>query len=122
MIKSSSLICALFVCTLFNSVTYAEKLSQADFDQFITEQTKIVNATKHILDEPDQNADAQSQRQALCQRLTAYQEIQKVSEENQELNMAPTMTMIAKSFLERQAQSMNNSGMTTAVFCKNREV
>ena len=81
-----------------------------------------VNETKHILDEPDQNADAQSQRQALCQRLTAYEEIQKVSEENHELNMAPTMAMIAKSFLDRQAQSMNNSGMTTAVFCKSREV
>ncbi|WP_180138312.1 hypothetical protein [Acinetobacter sp. YH12043] len=122
MIKSSSLICTFFICMQLNNMAFAEKLSQADYDQFIAAQTKIVNETKHILDEPDQNADAQSQRQAFCQRLTAYEEIQKVSEENQELNMAPTMAMIAKNFLDRQAQSMNNSGMTTAVFCKSREV
>ena len=64
-----------------NNIAFAEKLSQADYDQFIAMQTKIVNETKHILDDPDQNADAQSQRQAFCQRLTAYEEIQKVSEE-----------------------------------------
>lgn len=122
MIKSSSLICTFFVCMQLNNMAFAEKLSQADYDQFIAMQTKIVNETKHILDDPDQNADAQSQRQAFCQRLTAYEEIQKVSEENHELNMASTMAMIAKSFLDRQAQSMNNSGMTTAVFCKSREV
>ena len=102
MIKSSSLICTFFICMQLNNMAFAEKLSQADYDQFI--------------------ADAQSQRQAFCQRLTAYEEIQKVSEENHELNMASTMAMIAKSFLDRQAQSMNNSGMTTAVFCKSREV
>lgn len=86
MIKSSSLICTFFICMQLNNMAFAEKLSQADYDQFIAMQTKIVNETKHILDDLDQNADAQSQRQAFCQRLTTYEEIQKVSEENHELN------------------------------------
>ncbi|WP_216934138.1 MULTISPECIES: hypothetical protein [unclassified Acinetobacter] len=121
MLKKSSFICAGLLSGL-NSVVFAEPFSQSAYDQFISAQTKIVNETKHILDENDKKADAQTQRQAFCNRLKAYQDIQKVSEENSSLDMAPTMAMIARSFLERQDQSLNQSGMTTAVFCKNREV
>ncbi|MGE8537647.1 MAG: hypothetical protein ACN6NI_00040 [Acinetobacter sp.] len=122
MLKPSALICAGLSVVLLSSTVSAAPLSQSAYDQFISEQTKIVNETKHILDEDDQKADAQTQRQAFCNRLKAYQDIQKVSEENSSLNMASTMTMVAKSFLERQDQSLTKSGMTTAVFCKNREV
>ena len=97
---------------------FAEPLSQSAYDQFISVQTKIVNETKHILDEDDQKADAQTQRQAFCNRLKAYEDIQKVSEENSDLSMAPTMAMIARNFLERQDQSLTKSGMTASVFCK----
>lgn len=120
MLKKSSFICAGFL--LLNSMLFAAPLSQSAYDQFISAQTKIVNETKHILDEDDQKADAQTQRQAFCKRLKAYQDIQKVSEENSSLDMAPTMAMIAKNFLERQDQSLTQSGMTTNVFCKNRDV
>ncbi|MFV5403423.1 hypothetical protein VXQ92_01670 [Acinetobacter sp. 228] len=121
MLKKSSFICAGLLLGL-NSMLFAEPLSQSAYDQFISAQTKIVNETKHILDEDDQKADAQTQRQAFCNRLKAYQDIQKVSEENSSLNMAPTMAMIARNFLERQDQSLTKSGMTASVFCKNREV
>ena len=120
MLKKSSFICAGFL--LLNSMLFAAPLSQSAYDQFISAQTKIVNETKHILDEDDQKADAQTQRQAFCNRLKAYQDIQKVSEENSGLKMAPTMSMIARNFLERQDQSLTQSGMTASVFCKNREV
>ena len=119
MLKKSSFICAGLLLGL-NSMVFAEPLSQSAYDEFISAQTKIVNETKHILDKDDQKADAQTQRQAFCNRLKAYQDIQKVSEENSSLDMAPTMAMVAKSFLERQDQSLTQSGMTTSVFCKNR--
>jgi uncharacterized protein YeaC (DUF1315 family) len=122
MIKPLSLFALISICIAFNNIALAEKLPQADYDRFIAQQTKIVNETKQILDQPDSHAGTHSQRQAFCQRLTAYQAIQNVSEENQELDLAPTMAMIARNFLERQSQSMNASGMTTAVFCKSREV
>ena len=121
MLKKSSFICAGLLLGL-SSVVFAQRLSQSAYDQFISAQTKIVNETKYILDEDDQKADAQTQRQAFCKRLKAYQDIQKVSEENSSLDMAPTMVMVAKSFLERQDQSLTQSGMTTNVFCKNRDV
>jgi hypothetical protein len=34
--------------------------------------------------------------------------------------MASMMAMVAQNYLDRQNQSMNNSGMTTGVFCKSR--
>ncbi|PJI30405.1 hypothetical protein [Acinetobacter pseudolwoffii] len=122
MLKPSALICAGLSLVLLSSTVSAALLSQSAYDQFISEQTKIVNETKHILDEDDQKADAQTQRQAFCKRLKAYQDIQKVSEENSSLDMAPMMAMVAKSFLDRQDQSLSKSGMTTTVFCKNRDV
>ncbi|WP_180083170.1 hypothetical protein [Acinetobacter sp. YH12102] len=121
MLKKSSFICAGLLF-LLNSMVFAEPLSQSAYDQFILEQTKIVNETKHILDEDDPKADAKTQRQAFCNRLKAYQDIQKVSEENNSLDMAPMMAMVAKSFLDRQDQSLSKSGMTTTLFCKNRDV
>ncbi|TQR72822.1 hypothetical protein [Acinetobacter sp. RF14B] len=120
MTKTSSLLCVILSLIQYNQTAFAEKLSQPAYDQFIAQQTRIVNETKVILDQPNQEGDAQKQRWAFCQRLTAYEEIQKVSEENHELNMAPIMAMIAKNFLDRQVQSMHNSGMTAAVFCKSR--
>lgn len=70
MLKKSSFICAGLLLGL-SSVVFAQRLSQSAYDQFISAQTKIVNETKYILDEDDQKADAQTQRQAFCKRLKA---------------------------------------------------
>ena len=111
MTKTSSLLCVILSLIQCNQTAFAEKLTQPAYDQFIAEQTRIVNETKAILDQPNQEGDVQKQRWAFCQRLTAYEEIH---------NMAPIMAMVAKKFLDRQVQSMHNSGMTAAIFCKNR--
>src|SRR5690606_33678794 len=100
----------------------ANTMTQAQYDQYITEQTDIVNNTKAILDEPhaQNKSNISTERQALCNRIQAYENILKVSQENSQLNMAATMTMIAQNYLGRQNQSMNSSGMTRGVFCENR--
>lgn len=102
----------------------AESMIQEQYDQYIAEQTRIVNETKTVLDEPhtaEQKPSINTERQALCDRIQAYQNILKASQENSQLNMASMMATIAQNFLDRQNQSMNSSGMTFGVFCKNRE-
>lgn len=101
------------------SFAQAAILSQAEYDQFIDVQTNIVNETKSILDEPNSQSDAATQRKAFCARLNAYQNIKTISEENSHLNMANMMQMIATNFLNRQQESLTKSGMTTQVFCAN---
>ncbi|MFV5490169.1 hypothetical protein [Acinetobacter sp. ASP199] len=101
----------------------AETMTQEQYDQYIAEQTSIVNETKAILDKPHTESGKPSistERQALCDRIQAYQNILKASQENSQLNMASMMTMVAQNYLDRQNQSMNSSGMTTGVFCKSR--
>lgn len=101
----------------------AETMTQEQYDQYIAEQTSIVNETKAILDKPHTELGKPSistERQALCDRIQAYQNILKASQENSQLNMASMMTMVAQNYLDRQNQSMNSSGMTTGVFCKSR--
>jgi hypothetical protein len=101
----------------------AETMSQEQFDQYIAEQTRVVNESKAILDEPHTASDKPSistERQALCDRIQAYQNILKASQENSQLSMASMMAMVAQNYLDRQNQSMNSSGMTAGVFCKSR--
>lgn len=101
----------------------AKTMTQEQFDQYIAEQTRVVNDSKAILDEPHTASDKPSistERQALCDRIQAYQNILKASQENSQLNMASIMAMVAQNYLDRQNQSMNSSGMTTGFFCKSR--
>lgn len=101
----------------------AETMTQEQFDQYIAEQTRVVNESKAILDEPHTASDKPSistERQALCDRIQAYQNILQASKENSQLKMASMMAMVAQNYLDRQNQSMNSSGMTTGVFCKSR--
>ena len=101
----------------------AETMTQEQFDQYIAEQTRVVNETKAILDEPHTASDKPSistERQALCDRIQAYQNILKASQENSQLNMASIMAMVAQNYLDRQNQSLNSSGMPKSVFCKSR--
>ncbi|WP_347474231.1 hypothetical protein ABEF90_07150 [Acinetobacter thermotolerans] len=102
----------------------AESMTQEQYDQYIADQTRIVNETKAVLDEPhtgEQKPSINAERQALCDRIQAYENILKASQENSQLNMASMMATIAQNFLDRQNQSLNSSGMTSGVFCKNRE-
>ncbi len=108
---------------LITNYAVAETMTQEQFDQYIAEQTRVVNDSKAILDEPHTASDKPSistERQVLCDRIQAYQNILKASQENSQLNMASMMAMVAQNYLDRQNQSMNSSGMTTSVFCKSR--
>ena len=108
---------------LITNYAVAETMNQEQFDQYIAEQTRVVNESKAILDEPHTASDKPSistERQVLCDRIQAYQNILKASQENSQLNMASIMAMVAQNYLDRQNQSMNSAGMTTGVFCKSR--
>ena len=108
---------------LITNYAVAETMTQEQFDQYIAEQTRVVNESKAILDEPHTASDKpniSTERQALCHRIQAYQNILQASQENSQLNMASMMAMVAQNYLDRQNQSTNNSGMTTGVFCKSR--
>ncbi|GAA5557531.1 hypothetical protein Asch01_02271 [Acinetobacter schindleri] len=108
---------------LITNYAVAETMTQEQFDQYIAEQTRVVNESKAILDEPHTASDRpniSTERQVLCDRIQAYQNILKASQENSQLNMASMMAMVAQNYLDRQNKSMNSSGMTTGVFCKSR--
>ena len=98
-----------------------QKLTQAQYDQQIERYTAQVNATKLILDDPHTQSDASAQKQAFCSRIEAYRQIAELSKQNLELDMASSMLMIANHFIERQHQSLVNSGMTEHVFCATAE-
>ena len=100
--------------------SHSKTLSQAQFDQRIQMYTDQVNATKHILDEENVTVDATEQRRAFCSRLEAYQEIAELAQQNIGLDTANMMLIIANNFLDRQKQSMAQSGMTVGVFCANQ--
>ena len=105
----------------FSMQSYAElpkqQLTQNEYNQRIQSYTDQVNATKAILDEPDSKANAAEQRKAFCSRLEAYQGILTISNENIQLDTANIMSKIAINFLDRQNQSLEESGMTSQVFC-----
>ncbi|ANF81760.1 hypothetical protein A3K93_05875 [Acinetobacter sp. NCu2D-2] len=107
----------LSLSMLISLSVHAVQLTQAEYDQFIDVQTKIVNETKPILDQSNPDTSASAQREAFCLRLKAYENIKATSEENINLNMAPMMKIVAESYLSRQQESLTNSGMTTSVFC-----
>ena len=96
---------------------HAEPLPQQDYDRQIQHYTQLIQKTKAILDEPDSAADADAQSQAFCDRLNAYQQIVKLSQENLKLDLAPMMLKISQAYLEKQQQSLSSSGMTAGVFC-----
>lgn len=114
----------LFGGILFTDVAYTQEtptldnqsLTQEQYNHLITHFTDQVNATKKILDESE-NADATAQKQAFCSRLAAYQHIATLSKNNIQLETASVMLMIANQFLDRQKQSLLESGMTEQVFC-----
>lgn len=95
----------------------SSKLTQEQYNQRIQQYTNQVNATKPILDDENVKIDATEQGKAFCSRIDAYQEIAKLSQDNIGLETANMMLMIAENFLDRQRQSIEQSGMTLDVFC-----
>lgn len=93
-----------------------QKLTQAQYDERIGYYTQEVNATKKILDEAE-HVDAAAQKHAFCNRIHAYQQIAEISKNNLQLDTANMMLLISQQFLERQKQSLTDSGMTEKVFC-----
>lgn len=93
------------------------KLTQAEYDHQIQQYTDQVNATKAVLDDPDSHADTVEQRKAFCARLEAYQSILKISQQNNQLENANMMLMIANRFLTQQQESLADSGMNSSAFC-----
>ena len=100
------------LCTA--SLSHAEVLTQQAYDQKIQQ-------TKAILDQPDRQADAKQQSQALCERLNAYEQIASLSKENLSLEMASVMLMASQNFLDRQKSSLGDSGMTASGFCAGKK-
>lgn len=114
-------LCSIVLSSGLSTQSFAEpstqKLTQEQYDQRIQTYTDQVNETKHILDEAHSTITAIEQHQAFCSRLDAYQAIARISIENLELNTANMMLMIANNFLDRQKQSIEQSGMTLERFC-----
>lgn len=114
-------LCSIVLSSGLSTQSFAEpstqKLTQEQYDQRIQTYTDQVNETKHILDEAHSTITAIEQHQAFCSRLDAYQAIARISKENLELDTANMMLMIANNFLDRQKQSIEQSGMTFERFC-----
>ena len=96
------------------------KMSQEQFNQSIQKYTDQVNATKHILDEENAQIEPKEQSKAFCSRLNAYQNIARISKGNLELDTAKMMLIIANNFLDRQKQSLEQSGISLDTFCTNK--
>ncbi|MFW2081040.1 hypothetical protein ACNPQK_08690 [Acinetobacter guillouiae] len=114
-------LCSIVLSSGLSMQSFAEpstqKLTQEQYDQRIQTYTDQVNETKHILDEAHSTITAIEQHQAFCSRLDAYQAIARISKENLELDTANMMLVIANNFLDRQKQSIEQSGMTFERFC-----
>ena len=97
----------------------ATKLNQAQYNTRMQYYTDQVKASKAILDVENSSADAKQQKQALCTRIQAYQNITKWSQVNIQLESANMMIWVADQFLQRQKESMEQSGMTLDQLCVN---
>lgn len=94
-----------------------QDLSEADFNQQIQQYIDIVNHTKTVLDDADALASAEVQQHSLCQRIHAYQDIVKLSNEYPKFENAMMMKLAAQSYLERQKVSLQNSGLNEDAIC-----
>lgn len=95
-----------------------QKMTQTEFNFLLSRYIEQVNATKEVLDRGENKYDAKQQKQAFCRRIQAYTKVAEISQQNIELEMAPTMLMVAQQYLEKQHESFKNSGMTEQIFCK----
>lgn len=106
-----------FISSVVSANAETQTLSEDDFNQQIQQHIDIVNQTKNILDHPDSLASAEAQQQALCQRIHAYQDIVKLSNEHPQFENAMLMKLVAQNFLERQKVSLQSSGLNEGAIC-----
>lgn len=92
-------------------------VSSLAYPQQLNYWVQQVNATKAILDDVDVHPTAQQQKQALCQRIQAYQQIVQLTQQYPDAENAALLVSIAQLFLQRQQQSLQQSGMHISTFC-----
>ena len=109
--------CMIVALSLSMSQAWAMALTQAEYNQQLAIQTKIVNQSKLVLEGENATQDVQRQKKAFCERLNAYREIARISDENPELDQAYLMGIIAHRYLDQQKQSMGGNGITEQYFC-----
>jgi len=114
---------SLLAGVVLPSVAYAADmpLTQSAYDQKIQYYTDIINQSKRVLDDPSSTADSESKSKSFCARIDAYMQIEKLSKDNIQLDMAPLMHLAAQNFLERQQKSLNISGMNTEFMCSAKQ-
>lgn len=106
-----------FILSVVSANAATQALSEDDFNQQIQQYIDIVNQTKTILDDPDTLASIEAQQQALCQRIHAYQDIVKLSNEYPKFENAMLMKWVAQHYLERQKVSLQSSGLNEGAIC-----
>jgi hypothetical protein len=119
-----NLFTAIALLGCFPSLTvYAQsvQLSQQVYDQKMQHYRDVINLSKKILDDPSSVADTETKSRSFCERMHAYKQIEKLSNENRSLDMAPVMLMAAQNFLERQQKSLSNSGINSEYMCAEKE-
>ena len=103
--------------TLYAVEYSTEKYSLEEYTRQIDQQIAIVNKTKLVLDDPDAKSSALDQKNALCERIRAYRNIQTLSENHLHQENAVAMKMVSDLFLEKQQQSFAQVGMNESAFC-----
>ena len=108
----------LSLATTLYAVDYSsETYSLEEYTRQIDQQIAIVNQTKLILDDPDAKSSALDQKNALCERIRAYRNIQTLSENHLHHENAFAMKMVSDLFLEKQQKSFAQAGMNESAFC-----
>ena len=103
--------------TLYAVEYSTEKYSLEEYTRQIDQQIAIVNQTKLLLDDSDAKPSALDQKNALCERISAYRNIQILSEKHLHHENAFAMKMVSDLFLEKQQKSFAQAGMNESAFC-----
>ena len=112
------MVSGLSLASTLYAVEYStEKYSLEEYTRQIDQQIAIVNQTKLILDDPDAKSSALDQKNALCERIRAYRNIQILSEKHLHHENAFAMKMVSDLFLEKQQKSFAQAGMNESAFC-----
>lgn len=104
----------------FASLVHAEQLTQEKYDSLLNQYMQIIQNTKVVLDSEDTKSTFAEQNEAFCERINAYQDIKKISEQNKQLENSSHMLLAANYYLERQSKSLELGGFSDSTFCKRK--
>lgn len=110
----------IIVFSFFASFTYAEKLTQEKYDFLLNEYMTIIQNSKAILDDDMSQATSKEKSKVFCERIKAYENIKKISEQNKQLENASNMWIASNYYLDRQNKSLQLSGISESTFCKTK--